>query len=1203
MASGQPPFFYHILMNPSSPHLPLPAKFVKKHLRNKILKNPILKSANGGYLWKLKMKKFDDHTFCFVDGWCKVVKDVDLVAMAKIKTKETITLKNDDGYEKVMPVRSYKQNKSTRYYVAEGWKEFQRSNDISEGDDKLCLAKVTKKKPRATEVDNDDMDDDDGMDEGEAEDAKEDDSNVDGDDIFDDEGKGENAKLVNDDEDDEDEDDDRDVDGNDGDPSFILTCSDKNQYHLQSRRNRLKGYCLSAGWKEFQRNSNISEGDQFVFKFITSEDKFCVAKITKNITRARPLPPAVKPVIEVDDGMDDQDVDDNDDMDDDDGMDDDDDMDDDDGIDEEGEAEDAKEDDSNVDGDDIFDYDVDDEGMGENAKLVNENEDDEDDDRDVDGDDGDPSFILTISDKNQYVLRFSADFAALAGINTKKTITLKNLDGYEKELHVRSYVKSHRGNQWKYYYLSAGWKEFQRNSNISKGDKFVFKFITSEDKFCVAKITKKKTPARPLPPAAEDAKEDDSNVDGDDMFGDDVDDEGKGENAKHVNDDEDDEDDDRDVDGDDGDPSFKDMDDNDVMDADEDVELFDDGNPSFVATITPTYNHVLRMPADFARLARLDTKKTLTLKSLDGYEKEMSLQVEKSEPALYYVGSGWKDILQSTSISEGDKCVFKYIASEDKLCLAKIIKKKTQARPQLPVAEAQETEFIDDDKLCLAKLIKKKTLARLQLPVAEAQEKDFNDDDAEDDEDVDDDKKDENKDVEPMDDVDPFFVVNITTSHKYMLIEMVLRPVKQGQTSSTLFKVEDESDIAITLIHLFILWTTQMSIRTCKQRHCSTQYHLSLGWPAFKRSNNILEGDECVFMYITSEDKMSLAKVTKKIIPPTEVDVNDLKVDDGMDGKDVVVDDNKDEDENVEPVDDGMDGKDVVVDDNKDEDENVEPVDDGMDGKDVVVDDNKDEDENVEPVDDGMDGKDVVVDDNKDEDENVKPVDDGMDGKDVVVDDNKDEDENVELVDDGMDVDAYDNKDEDKDVEFVVTITPSHKSKLWLPIDFVASAGIESKENITMKSLDGNETQMSIRTDKQRHRHRSKQYHLSVGWPAFKRSNNISEGDECVFMYATSEDKMCLAKITKKENVDVDDNSDEDEYVELGDGMDDKDVNEDAELVDDEDPFFRVTITPSHKSMLRLPLDFVGLTGINTKKNIIIKSLDGNESQMAVLLQ
>ncbi|GKA64433.1 DNA-binding pseudobarrel domain-containing protein [Tanacetum coccineum] len=107
---------------------------------------------------------------------------------------------------------------------------------------------------------------------------------------------------------------------------------------------------------------------------------------------------------------------------------------------------------------------------------------------------------------------------------------------------------------------------------------------------------------------------------------------------------------------------------------------------------------------------------------------------------------------------------------------------------------------------------------------------------------------------------------------------------------------------------------TQMSIRTFKQRHCSTQYHLSVGWPAFKRSNNISESDECVFMYTTSEDKMCLAKITKK--ENVKLVENCMEVD---------VDDNKDEDENVELVDDGMDGKDVVVDDNKDEDENVKP--------------------------------------------------------------------------------------------------------------------------------------------------------------------------------------------------------------------------------------------------------------------------------------
>ena len=51
--------------------------------------------------------------------------------------------------------------------------------------------------------------------------------------------------------------------------------------------------------------------------------------------------------------------------------------------------------------------------------------------------------------------------------------------------------------------MATGWKEFQQSNDISQGDKCVFKFITSEDKICLAKITKRKTPLRPLPPATE----------------------------------------------------------------------------------------------------------------------------------------------------------------------------------------------------------------------------------------------------------------------------------------------------------------------------------------------------------------------------------------------------------------------------------------------------------------------------------------------------------------------------------------------------------------------------------------------------------------------------------------------------------------------------------------------------------------------------
>nr|GEZ93429.1 hypothetical protein [Tanacetum cinerariifolium] len=128
--------------------------------------------------------------------------------------------------------------------------------------------------------------------------------------------------------------------------------------------------------------------------------------------------------------MDDQDVDDNGDMDYDD-----DDMDDDDGIDEEGEAEDAKEDDSNVDGDNIFDDDVDDEGKGENAKLVNNDDEDYgDDDRDVDGDDGDPSFILTISDKNQYTEDLDTYDSNCDDISNAKAVLMANISIYGSDV-------------------------------------------------------------------------------------------------------------------------------------------------------------------------------------------------------------------------------------------------------------------------------------------------------------------------------------------------------------------------------------------------------------------------------------------------------------------------------------------------------------------------------------------------------------------------------------------------------------------------------------------------------------------------------------------------------------------------------------------------------------------------------------------------
>ena len=66
----------------------------------------------------------------------------------------------------------------------------------------------------------------------------------------------------------------------------------------------------------------------------------------------------------------------------------------------------------------------------------------------------------------------------------------------------------------------------------------------------------------------------------------------------------------------------------------------------------------------------------------------------------------------------------------------------------------------------------------------------------------------------------------------------------------------------------------QMAVRKDK-RKLSTRYHLSKGWHAFMRSNSISQGDKCVFKYITSEDKMCLAKIIKAQAKKVDVDDED----------------------------------------------------------------------------------------------------------------------------------------------------------------------------------------------------------------------------------------------------------------------------------------------------------------------------------------
>ncbi|XP_071709281.1 B3 domain-containing protein REM10-like [Rutidosis leptorrhynchoides] len=203
------PEFYQILLIPSSENLlQLPPSFVTKYLGNNIPTNPIVRSANGGYVWQLKIDKIDDEHF-FTNGWPDVVRDAELrfghfvlfrlvdentfkmfvynpdgcekilkpnalvydhvmkddhrlptefVKLAKIEDKQTIILKNSVGIEWEMGIRPDYSNVTTRYHLSTSWCDFRRANNLSIGDqcvfkflkseNKMCLADVTKKHGR-----------------------------------------------------------------------------------------------------------------------------------------------------------------------------------------------------------------------------------------------------------------------------------------------------------------------------------------------------------------------------------------------------------------------------------------------------------------------------------------------------------------------------------------------------------------------------------------------------------------------------------------------------------------------------------------------------------------------------------------------------------------------------------------------------------------------------------------------------------------------------------------------------------------------------------------------------------------------------------------------------------------------------------------------------------------------------------------------
>ncbi|XP_071707774.1 uncharacterized protein [Rutidosis leptorrhynchoides] len=145
--------------------------------------------------------------------------------------------------------------------------------------------------------------------------------------------------------------------------------------------------------------------------------------------------------------------------------------------------------------------------------------------------------------------------------------------------------------------------------------------------------------------------------------------------------------------------------------------------------------------------------------------------------------------------------------------------------------------------------------------------------------------------------------------------------------------------------------------------------------------------------------------------------------------------------------------------------------------------------------------------------------------------------------------------------------------------------GIEAGKSITVKGLKGRKNLLRLMPDTRN----KKRYYASAGWGPFLTSNKLSVGDKCVIKYITSEDKLCLTKVIRKNSVGVElETEDEDEN------------GTDYEDDDDGDPFAKFTITKAR--IWRIPDEFMGLPGIEAGKNITVKDLNGIEHTMCLLL-
>ncbi|KAF5806702.1 putative transcription factor B3-Domain family [Helianthus annuus] len=249
--------FFVILLDPSASHLRLPSAYVSKHLENKIPKGPVILFVNGGYSWRLKIKKIGDD-YCFTDGWNNVVQDIqlgfgDFLCFRPLdQSTFEMTIYRPSGSEKILPPKGdHDGTGGVEYVVTEDDENDQVNGEKEDDDDPYFTPIITKTHTKVLRF------------------------------------PVKFAELA----------------GIDGEGTMVMKNLAGKEWHLGLKMEKTLGknrYYLTTGWSGFRLENDLSEGDECVIKFIRSEGKLLLVKIPKQEWAARqPQPSGKNQVIDV----------------------------------------------------------------------------------------------------------------------------------------------------------------------------------------------------------------------------------------------------------------------------------------------------------------------------------------------------------------------------------------------------------------------------------------------------------------------------------------------------------------------------------------------------------------------------------------------------------------------------------------------------------------------------------------------------------------------------------------------------------------------------------------------------------------------------------------------------------------------------------------------------------------------------------------